>query len=144
MCTVSTRCYIAWGEESNPALRRRRFKVRILVAFEDDYRAYRGVLAAVIRALRPHTKVGTANLDELREEIERFDPQLVICTQPNTLDPGGVPAWVELSLDRHRPTKICLGGSYFERATLLGIEELLGILDDAERFVRTQNDRGGC
>lgn len=144
MRAARTRCYIAWGGESNLALQRRRFKVRILVAFEDDYRAYRGVLAAVIRALRPHAKVETADLDELREEIERFDPQLVICTRPNTLNPGGAPAWVELSLDRHRPTKICLGGRYSERATLLGIEELLGILDDAEEFVRTQNDRGGC
>ncbi len=114
------------------------------MAFEDDYRSYRGVLAAVIRVLRPHVKVKSANLDELREEIERLDPQLVICTRPNQTNPGGTPAWVELSLDRHRPTKICLGGRYSERATLLGIEELLEILDDAEEFVRTQNDREGC
>ncbi|MDQ3910481.1 MAG: hypothetical protein M3305_01585 [Actinomycetota bacterium] len=114
------------------------------MAFEDVYRSYRGVLAAVIRVLRPHVKVESANLDELREEIERLDPQLVICTRPNQFNPGGTPAWVELSLDRHRPTKICLGGRYSERATLLGIEELLGILDDAEESVRTQGDLGGC
>jgi hypothetical protein len=105
---------------------------------------YRGVIAAAIRMLRSHTKVETANLDALREEIERFDPQFVICTQPNTFSPGSTQAWVELSLDRSRPTKVCVGGRYSEWTTLLGLEELLGIVDDAETFARTQNDRGGC
>jgi hypothetical protein len=94
--------------------------------------------------LRAHAKVETATLGELREEIERFDPQFVICTQPNTFDPGGIPAWVELSLDRNRPTKVCVGGLYSERTALLELEELLGIIDDAETFVRTQKDRRGC
>jgi F420-dependent methylenetetrahydromethanopterin dehydrogenase len=105
---------------------------------------YRSVIATALRMLRAHAKVETANLGELREEIERFDPQFVICTQPNTLDPGGILAWVELSLDRNRPTKVCVGGRYSERTALLGLEELLGIIDDAEIFVRTQKDRRGC
>ncbi len=102
------------------------------------------MIAAAIQMLRAHTKVETANLETLREEIERFDPQLVICTQPNTFDPGGTLAWLELSLDRTRPTRICVGGRYSERRALLGLEELLGIIDDTENLARTQNDRRGC
>ena len=104
---------------------------------------YRSVIAAAIRMLRTHTKVETANLDALQEKIERFDPQFVICTQPNTFNPGSTLAWVELSLDRTRPTRVWVGGRYSERTTLLGLEELLDIIDDAENFARAQNDRRG-
>ena len=105
---------------------------------------YRSVITTALRMLRAHAKVETANLSELREEIERFVQQCVVCTQHNTFDPGGILAWVEVSLDRYRPTKVCVGGRYSKRNALLGLEELLGIIDDAENFVPTQKDRRGC
>src|SRR5688500_13436417 len=93
-------------------------QMRVLLAFEDDYRAYRGVIAAAIQILRPQAEaVETAGLEALREEIERFAPQLVICSRPNTVDPGGRPAWVELPMDPLRPTRVCVGGRYSERTT---------------------------
>jgi hypothetical protein len=55
------------------------------------------VIAACIRILRPHAEVETATLDTLGEEVERSDPELVICSGPNTVDPGGRIAWIELS-----------------------------------------------
>jgi hypothetical protein len=54
--------------------------VRVLVAFEDDYRSYREVIAVGIHLLRPRTEVETAPMEELEERIERFDPQLVVCS----------------------------------------------------------------
>jgi hypothetical protein len=115
----------------------------ILVAFEDDYRAYRDMIAAAIWMLRPHIEVATSGLERLGEHIERFDPQLVICTRANTVDPGGRPAWVELSVDPLEPTKVCIGGRYSER-TNLTLEALLGVIDEVEELVRTNGGLGGC
>jgi hypothetical protein len=119
-------------------------QMRVLLAFEDDYRAYRGVIAAAIQILRPQAEVvETAGLEALREEIERFDPQLVICSRPNTVDPGGRPAWVELPMDPLRPTRVCVGGRYSERTTPT-LDMLLGVIDEVEELIRTNEDLGGC
>jgi hypothetical protein len=52
--------------------------IRILVALEDDYRAYRDVIAVGIHALRPHTEVTNAALKKLEEEVGRLEPDVVI------------------------------------------------------------------
>jgi hypothetical protein len=109
-----------------------------LVAFEDEYRAFREVIAASIRVLRPRTQVEIAELDALAEEVERFDPHLVFCSQPNTVDPGGRPAWVEIPIDPTRPTRVCIGGRYSEQ-TNPTLEVLLGIVDEVEeQLARTE------
>jgi hypothetical protein len=117
--------------------------MRILVAFEDKYRVYRGVIAAAIRVLRPRAEVVVVGLDALVNEVARFDPHLVICSQPNTVDPGGRPAWVELPVDPTRPTRACVGGRYSESRNPL-LDELLSIIDDVERLVGTEREPTGC
>jgi hypothetical protein len=44
--------------------------MRVLVAFGDEYRAYREVIAAGIRMLRPQVEVATATPAELEGELE--------------------------------------------------------------------------
>jgi F420-dependent methylenetetrahydromethanopterin dehydrogenase len=112
---------------------------RILVAFEDEYLAYREVIAAAIRVLRPGAQVESANLDALAQEIERLDPHVVICTRPNTVDPGRRPAWVVLPTDPTRPARICIGGRYSERVNPR-IEVLLGIVDEVEERLTEAED----
>ena len=119
------------------------YGTRVLVALEDDYRAYREVIAAGIKSIRPHIEVDTSSLEALGERIERFDPHLIICSQPNTVDPGGRPAWVELSLDPLQPSKICVGGRYSERANPT-VDALLEVIDEVEELVQTNNDLRGC
>ena len=51
---------------------------RVLVAYGNEYRAYREAIAAGIRLLRPHTEVSTAAPADLGAELERFDPQVVV------------------------------------------------------------------
>jgi hypothetical protein len=114
------------------------------VAIEDDYRAYRGVISAAIRVLRPHVKAEPVRLDALALEIGRFSPQLVVCTWPNTVDPGGIPAWVELSMDHSQPTRVCVGGHYVEHPGPLALEALLEVVDDVERLSQAQSYRKGC
>ena len=117
--------------------------MRILVAFEDEYRVYRGVIAVAIRLQRPRAEVVVVDLYALGDEVVRFDPHLVICSQPNTVDPGGRPAWVELPVDPTRPARACVGGRYSESRNPL-LDELLSIIDDVERLVGTERRPKGC
>ena len=117
--------------------------MRILVSFEPVYVAYQGVIAAAIRVLRPQAEVETATLEALGKEIERFDPELVICTQPNTVDPDGRIAWVELSIESTRASKICVGGRYSE-STNPTLEVLLTLIDEVEELIRTDNHHRSC
>ena len=105
--------------------------IRILVALEDDYRAYREVIAASIRILRPHAEVETAALEALEGELERFDPQVVICGGHEDVEVDSRPAWIELSLDPTQPTKISVGARYLERINP-GVEALVEVIDELE------------
>ncbi len=108
--------------------------MRVLVAFGDEHRAYREVIAAGIRILRPHADVTTATPAEIEGEIGRFDPQVVVCGRPGIADPGDVPAWVELPVEPQRPGKIRVGAR--RRASVnLDLEGLLAIVDEAEELV---------
>jgi hypothetical protein len=130
-------CAIILGgilKEASP--KRELAEIRILVAFEDEYRTYRDVIAAAIRVSRPHIEVATAGVGGLAEEISRFDPQVVICSRPNTSDPSGEIAWVEISLDRVEPAKVYIAGRYSERSSLPALEMLLAVVDEAEGTVR--------
>lgn len=117
--------------------------IRILVAFESEYLAYQEVIATCVRILRPHAEVKDATLDALGEEVERFDPELIICSRPITVDPGGRIAWVELSIDATRPSKVCVGGRYLE-LTNPTLDMLLAVIDEVEELVQTNNDLRGC
>jgi len=117
--------------------------MRVLVAFEDDYRAYRDVIAAGVRILRPHTEVETTTLESLGKRIEHFDPQLVVCNRPNTLDLRRRAAWVELPLDSTRPTKICVRGRYSMRINP-ALDVLLAVIDEVEELIETTSDLTGC
>lgn len=104
------------------------------MAIEDDYRAYREVIAAGIRLLRPSTEVRTANPDALEAEVTRFEPHVVICSLPATASPGSHVAWVEISLEPTRPSVICVGGRYSKRHNP-AVDTLLEVIDEAERLV---------
>ena len=103
--------------------------MRILVSFEDDYRAHRDVIAAGIRILRPHAEVQTTDPDALEEETTRFEPEVVICGRSSAADSQDGPAWLEFSLDPLRPSNIRVGGRRWT-STNPTLEELLGIIDD--------------
>jgi hypothetical protein len=111
------------------------------VALHDDYRAYRGAIAAGIRLLRPHVEVATTGLDALEDEAARLDPHVVICSLPATADSGERLAWVELSLDPARPSVVRVGGSYSKQSNP-ALEALLRVIDEAERLVGEESNTG--
>jgi hypothetical protein len=104
-------------------------EIRVLVAFEDDYRTYRDTIGAVLRILRPETEVKSTTLEELEEELERFHPEVVICSGHKEVELCTRLAWIELSVDPTMSSKISVGGRHFER-TNPTVEELLEFIED--------------
>jgi len=99
------------------------------------------VIAGGIEALRPGTEVAAVGLDRLEGELARLDPEVVVCSRPGSLaEAEGRLAWIELSLDPTRPTKISLGGRQSE-ATNPALETLLAVIDEAEGPPRTPSAR---
>jgi len=99
------------------------------------------VLAAGVETLRPDTEVTAIGLDRLEVELARLDPQVVVCSRPGgTTEAGGRLAWIELSLDPTRPTKIFLGGRHSE-STNPTLEALLAVIDEAEGLSRWSDVR---
>jgi hypothetical protein len=90
-------------------------EIRLLIAFELEFRAYQGVIAAAIQELRPRVEVESTSLSALEEEIQRLDPHVVICSRSTTVDLSDRPAWIELSMDPSQPTRVSIGERYSER-----------------------------
>ena len=110
--------------------------IRIIVTFEDGFRAYRGALSAAIRILRPDTEVMTVEPAELIGAVKRLGPDLVIGNWSDEADLEGVPAWIELSLDPARSTKVKVNGDYSEIVNPT-LDKLLVILDEvAQNLVK--------
>ncbi len=100
-------------------------------------------MANAVRMHRPRVEVVAAGLGGLGEEVTRFDPHLVICSRPNTVDLGGRPAWIELPPDPDKRTEICVDGRHSETFNP-ALEDLLSVLDETERLTRTQHKLGDC
>jgi len=100
-------------------------------------------MANAVRMYRPRVEVVAAGLGGLGEEVTRFDPHLVICSRPNTVDLGSRPAWIELPPDPDKLTEICVNGRHSETFNP-ALEDLLSVLDETERLARTQHKLGDC
>jgi hypothetical protein len=107
-------------------------RLRVLVAYEDEYGAYRETIAAAIRGLRPHTEVVNAALAELEMMAPRAD--LVICSRSDVQHTEGTLAWIELPNEPERPAKISLQGRCSE-ATNLTLDGLLAVVDTVENLL---------
>ena len=104
-------------------------RLRVLVAYEDEYRSYRETLVAAIRTLRPHTEVVNAALAELEMMTPHAD--LVICSKSYVHHTEGTLAWIELPNDPDRPAKIFLQGRCSE-VNNLTLDGLIAVVDTVE------------
>jgi len=105
--------------------------MRVLVAFEEQYRAYHNVIAAGIEVLRPSVEVATTRAEDIAQEIARFDPRVVISSQPEAESPAPMPAWIKLPLDPTQPTEVRLGGHRWTSAKPT-LETLVAVIDELE------------
>jgi hypothetical protein len=113
-----------------------RAEIRVLVAFADEYRSYREVIAAALSLMRPCSEVATSDLDVLGEKLATFDPHLVICSRPRPASSNAVDAWIELSLDLSTPARIGIGGHCSQQYNPT-VETLLAIFDEVKQLIRT-------
>jgi hypothetical protein len=82
--------------------------MRGLVAIEP--RSYREVIGSAIQHLRPHIEVLIVEPEELEEKVARLDPEVVICSTPNTRIGSTKHSWVELRPYEEIPSRLS-GGS---------------------------------
>jgi|SRR5215204_3549822 len=118
-------------------------EMRVLIAYEERYHVYSDAIEDLLRRCRPHISVINVPLAELKDQLERFVPHLVVSSECNTVDPGGMAAWIELSPEPAEPSKFCLGGQHSE-ASNPRLAELLRVVDEAEELVQRGADRAGC
>jgi hypothetical protein len=115
--------------------------MRVLLAFDREYRAYIGAIAAAIETFRSHVEVAMTNTDELEAEVERFGPQLVICSSPipsNPVDPQLI-ASIELSPDPDQPSRFRVGERHWESTNpVLG--ETLSVVDETNLLYRASRE----
>jgi hypothetical protein len=114
--------------------------MRVLVAFEDNYRAYREVIAAGLRIHHDQYEVATSTVEALAEQIERYCPDVVICGGAEDAEVAGVLCWIELTVVPTELTKIRLGECRWEM-TNPQLETLVGIIEKADQAQSAVNPK---
>ncbi len=108
--------------------------MRVLVAFDEAYRAYGEFLATAIRRARPDVEAEVVLREALEEEVHHSDPHLVICSPPVPDNPvSSRAAWVELSVDPQQPSRMRLGERRLEKLNP-SLEEVLWVVDEARKL----------
>ena len=105
--------------------------MRILLAFEEEYRVYIDAIAKAIHAFRSHHEVALTNTQELEAKVERFDPQLVICSSPipsNPVEPQLI-ASMELSPEPDQASRFRVGERHWE-STNPTLGQTLSVVDE--------------
>jgi hypothetical protein len=95
----------------------RRIQIRVLVAFEDEYRVYGAAVTGAVRRARPADEVVvTAEIGVLETEV-RYSGEWF--------------SWLRLSSDPNRPSEICVEGKRRESLNP-NLAELLCVLEETE------------
>jgi|SRR5215210_4191555 len=116
--------------------------MRVLLAFEEEYRAYIGAVANAIRTFRSHVEVALTNTQELEAEVERFNPQLVICSSPipsNPVDPQLISS-IEISPESDQPSSFRVGERHWE-STNPTLGETLSVVDETNLLYRASHEK---
>ena len=92
---------------------------------------------------RPSHQVAMVGPEDVGRKLGRLDPDLVFAPWPNTLAPGGHPAWVEFTPYETPQAKICVLGRTTELVEV-DFEDLLWVVDEVAGVARTHRASGGC
>jgi len=111
-------------------------RIKILVSFDDEYRAYQETLAATLGILRPDAEVMTAEPAKISGVAKRFAPDIVIGSRLTNRNLHDVRAWIELALDPIRSTKVRVDGRYSEM-TNPTLDKLLVVIEEVAQLKRT-------
>lgn len=118
-------------------------KMKIIVALRDEYRTYMEAMAAAIREFRPDIEVVavTGGPEDLDAEVERLDPQMIICSPPVPENPVDEQlALIELSPDSAQPTSFRVGERQWQSMNpTLG--EILSAVDETKGHFRASREQ---
>jgi hypothetical protein len=115
--------------------------MRILLAFDEEHRLYIDAIADAIRTFRSYVEVAVTNTGELEAAVERFHPQLVICSSPipsNPVEPQLI-ASIELSPESDQPSKFRIGARRWE-STNPTLGETLSVVDETIWLYKTSQE----
>jgi len=115
-----------------------RVYIRVLIAFEDEYRVYGAAITGAIRRARLTDEVVTTEIGELEREVRRFDPHLIISSLPALADSGRWVSWMRLSSDPTRLSEICVEGNRWELSNP-SLGEVLSVLEETEGLLVGSN-----
>jgi hypothetical protein len=95
--------------------------------------AYREVISAAFKELRPHIGVHTTEPADLDKEFLRLSPRLVVCSRITALVEREASAWIELYPEHTSRAVVSLAGekTVFDE---MDFDTLLSMLDKAERL----------
>src|SRR3954468_23479063 len=115
--------------------------MRVLLAFEEEYRVHIEAIAEALRTFRSHVEVALTNTEGLEAEVERFAPQLVICSSPipsNPVDPQLISS-IELSPEPDQPSRFRVGERHWE-STNPTLGETLSVVDETNWLYKTSQE----
>ena len=116
--------------------------MRILLVFEEEYRPYIEAIAEAIRQFRSYLNVAVIDYGKLEAEVERFNPQLVICSShipSNPIDPQLI-ASIELSPEPDQPSRFRIGERRWE-STNPTLGETLSVVDETNWLYKTAREQ---
>jgi hypothetical protein len=115
--------------------------MRVLLAFEDQYRVYMEAIAAALRTFRSDAEVVLTDGGHLEAELERFDPQLLISSPPLPENPADeeLLARIELSPEPEQASRFRVGERHWE-STNPALGEILLVVDQSKRLFRTSQE----
>lgn len=102
------------------------------IIFANAPLSYRQAMAGVIETLRPEVEVLLCDPEALDLEVERFCPDLVVCSHVTALVKSSVPAWVDLYPDGARLATVSMGDRRIRTAEI-DLDDLLSIVDQRAR-----------
>jgi hypothetical protein len=116
--------------------------VRVLLAFEEEYRLYGEAIADAIRTFRSYIQVALTNTASLEAEVERIHPQLVICSSPippNPVDPQLIGS-IELSPESDQPSRFRVGERHWQSINPT-IGETLSVVDETNLMYMASREK---
>ena len=116
--------------------------MRILLAFDREYRLYIEAIAEAMRTFRSHVEVALTETGNLEAEVDRYEPQIVISTShisSNPVDPKLVSS-LELSLEPEQTSKFRAGEHHWE-STHLTLAQILSLVDETTWLYRTSPEQ---
>ena len=105
--------------------------VRVLVSIAPL--SYREAVALSLTKYRPHLETRIVPPEDLDQEVESFEPHLVVCNEVTQTVRENVPSWVQILLEDGLDAVVSVNGQSLEVHDI-STEDLLRALDETEEM----------